>query len=175
MDSHLKIWPGLFRKSSRARVSERCWLMCIHLHWILANKLSICQTFWKDNLLALIRNENHKNYFFKFKLVGLSQVANLIAISYSCLLFQQYFETIQEDIVSGYCLHAVLFYSDNISRDDFKNAFGWLLYMYLFWVFIKSSVRRHSQVRLPRLSITRHFVDNHKFKLYNKLAQNSKY
>lgn len=140
MDSHLKIWPGLFRKSSRARVSERCWLMCIHLHWILANKLSICLTFWKNNLLALIRNENHKNYLFKFKLVGLIQVANLIAISYSCLLFQQFFETIQEDIVSGYCLHAVLFYSDNISRDDFENAFGWLLYMYLFCIFIKSLV-----------------------------------
>lgn len=101
---------------------ERCWVICIHLNW---NKLSFSQNFWKNHLLALIRNENHKDYLFKIKLVGLCQVANLMAISNSCLQFQQFSETIQEDIDSGYCLHAVLFYSDNISRDSFKNAFGW--------------------------------------------------
>ena len=66
-----------------------------------------------------------------------------MAISNSCLLFQQFANTIlQEDIESGYCMNAGLFYSDNISRDDFKTAFGWSIYMYLLYIFIKLSVGR---------------------------------
>ena len=85
----------------------------------------LVKIFERTTCFGLIRNENHKNYLFKFKLIGLCQVANLMAISNSCLQFQQFSEAIQEDIDSGYCLHAVVFYPDNISRDDFKNAFGW--------------------------------------------------
>lgn len=41
----------------------------------------------------------------------------------------------QEDIESGYCMHAVLVYSDNISRDDFKNAFGWsIIYVSIIYL-----------------------------------------
>ena len=137
--SHLKIWPGLFRKMmSRARVSERCWVMCIHLNWNI--KMSFSQNFWKNHLLALIRNENHKDYLFKIKLVGLCQVANLMAISNSCLQFQQFSETIREDIDSGYCLHAVLFYSDNISRDNFKKRFWLVNYVCIYFMSLWSQV-----------------------------------
>jgi len=55
-----------------------------------------------------------------------------MAITNTCLLFQQFSKTIQEDIESGYCMHAILFYSVNNSRDDFKSLLASLLYIYLF-------------------------------------------
>lgn len=126
------------------RAYERCWEMCVPHHWIWANLLSICQSFWKNNLLALIRNESRKNSLFKFKLVGIRQVENLMAISNSCLLFQQFTNTIQEDIESRYCTHVELIYPDNISRDDFKNAFGWsILYVSIMYLYKVKCWKRH--------------------------------
>ena len=66
-----------------------------------------------------------------------------MAITNTCLLFQQFSKTIQKDIESGYCMHAILFYSVNNSRDDFKSLLASVLYIYLFYLYEVKWWKRH--------------------------------
>ena len=76
----------------------------------------------------------------------------------SGLLFQQFSKPIQEDIESGYCMHAILFQSDNISSDDFKNAFGLsIIYVSILYLYEVNCWKRYlGQIAK---SITRHVLD----------------